>query len=302
MRIHFWDDFVARQLDRLKTSCNEADIYVLASEANSHVPGIEHDKVFRVREDQMPALGLGSESPDGALFWYNGDYPMYAFLAAHPEYSHYLFVEFDVVLNLDVDRFVRHALRIGDDIVSHFPTAPIENWYWAKSHAPLYSMDVLKQVLFSVCLISHGALQFLFDRRRALSDQFHLGQTTVIPYCEAFIATELAQAGYRLGNLSDYGDVSHLDWWPPWREAHLDRMPRESFLHPVLDDPRYVKSVLKYSPLSFFRPGSIVNAKLRIMPPHAYVPALSAGVMQQLRQKASRSALTPRGRRSPPSV
>ena len=48
-------------------------------------------------------------------------------------------------------------------------------------------------------------------------------------------------------SLAQFGDVSRYDWFPPTFENDLDMSPNDhlEFIHPVLDQNRYVQSLLK---------------------------------------------------------
>ena len=287
MKIHFWDAFAQRQLERLKESCSNADIFVLVDETNGYVPGIHHDKIVRFTLDRLISHGLAREAPEGSVIWWNGDYPMYAFLEQQPTYERFLFVEFDVFATMNFDNLIGSVSRDGVDHVSYLSPEPIREWFWADMHRAVYDLAVMRRVLFCVCYITRPALCHLLARRRAMATAFAAGTLPMWPFCEAFIGTELASAGFRLRDLSDYGDISRYEWWPPYRETDLAAVPPAAFVHPVLDETRFVQSVLRYSPFSFFRPGSLVNRKLRAMPPQRYLPALAVKILAKLQSRVS---------------
>jgi len=81
--------------------------------------GIDHDRVMGVTEAHMSELGLPLRGASAlnwygeySRMWFNGDYALYAFVTAHPDYGNYVQLEYDVVLNMDVDEN-RGALRTG---------------------------------------------------------------------------------------------------------------------------------------------------------------------------------------------
>ena len=57
-RTHFWDAFAARQFQRLTQKVGGGDVYVLVDETNGPVEGIPHDKVVRMTETDVLALGF----------------------------------------------------------------------------------------------------------------------------------------------------------------------------------------------------------------------------------------------------
>ena len=128
-RTHFWDDFAQRQFDRLLARVGAGDVYVLVDETNGRVEGIRHDRVVRVTEQDMLDMGL-PRAGTGNLLWFNGDYPLYRFLELHGAYDYYLQLEYDVVLNTDIDALVGRAAADGVDFIGLTKGEPVEEWAW----------------------------------------------------------------------------------------------------------------------------------------------------------------------------
>ncbi len=287
VKTHFWDRYAQRQFDRLCGQCRDADIYIQVDDSNGRVEGIEHDKILRFTVGQTAELGLPSDANIGPVLWYNGDYPMYLFYEAYPQYDSYLFLEYDVATTVDLDRMIEAAQAEQVDFVAQFRDAPIGEWYWTERHQALYAPDQLKETLFCLCYVSRPALRFLYRRRLEMAAALAAGELPMWPFCEVFLGAELSAGGFRLRDLSAYGDTSDYDHWPPYREDDLASLPGNAFMHPVLDDARYVTSLLKHGPMKYFKPGDVVGRKLRRMPARKYVPALSVSIVEKIQETIS---------------
>ena len=84
------------------------------------------------------------------------------------------------------------------------------------------------------------------------------------PYCEGYIATEGRKQNLKFAELSNYLSVPNYKWWPPYLEVgrQLDKLG--DVVHPVLDRPRFVSSLLKHdiAVKSILSPFSWFNKKL----------------------------------------
>jgi hypothetical protein len=274
-KIYFVDAFVIRQLDRLKAAVGHGDVYVIADETNGAVEGIPHDRVIRVTEADMIARGFVHGSPKNSIFWHSADYSLFRLFEDRPDYDHYATVEYDAIINTDADRLVAAIGAKAYDFVGQKITLPAAEWHWAKTCDRLYAPADLRPYLNAIAFYSARAIPVLRDRRLALSRQFRAGEIDQFPISEAFIATELNLAGHKIGSLSEFGDISRFDWWPPSDERELGGLSHCTFIHPVLEGARYVDSLLRNDRLAaLFKPGSPVVEKLRRLPPRDYVPKI----------------------------
>src|SRR5262245_51733376 len=108
LKVHYWDDFAERRLQHLLRKAAGGDVFVFVDETHGPVPEIPYDRVIRVTERDMTALDTVLY-PQGKVFWYNVDYPLYYFYLQDKSYDYYLMSEHDAVFNIDVDRFVDMA-------------------------------------------------------------------------------------------------------------------------------------------------------------------------------------------------
>lgn len=286
-RTHFWDAFAQRQFDRLVAQVDRGHVFVLVDETNGPVAGIAHNRVVRITEDNMLAMGL-PRAGAGNMLWFNGDYPLYYFLKEHGDYDYYFQLEYDVTLNISIDELVERAARNGVDFMGLTKGDPVAEWYWRDTCCEVYDPADVRYKLICVCLFSHRALQALMDRRLELAAQLRDGAITAWPFCEGFIATEMHIAAFTNAELADYADTAHYDFWPPYVESDLPSLASSPVIHPVLDQERYIGSLLKrkHGLTGYLNPNSLLHQKLRRLPVLTYISA----VVKSFTQKARRNA------------
>ena len=297
MKVHYWDDFVERRLRHLLRKVGTGDVYVFVDETHGAVGQIAHDHVIRATERDVERLEVILHPP-GNVFWYNVDYPLYYFYLDNNSYDYYLMCEHDAVLNIDVDEFVRIAERGRVDYVG-FPIAEsFSRWFWRKSCDGVYPESfTLHNWLSCISLHSRRSVEFLLRRRQSLARRYKAGEITNWPFGEAFIPTEMLNNGFVVRKLGDFGKVEKFDWWPPNHEDDLPSLQDQAFLHPVLDERRYVASCLKWSDLrSYFYPDGELRRLLDRSSPLSSIPALLMEFIRRLPRLASarRADLGPR--------
>ena len=289
-RTHFWDDFAQRQFDRLLAVAQGTDVFILVDETSGPVAGILHDKVVRVTERELLAMGLANAG-EGALLWFNGDYPLYRFQELHGDYDYYLQLEYDVVINGPILALITSAASQGVDFVGLTKGEATPDWPWVNSCTDAYDIVDISHQLICLALFSSRALQYLAERRLALSEAHQNGKMAAWPMCEGFIATELMRAGMVCRELSEFGDTDLYDHWPPYLEADTDSLSSHHFIHPVLDENRFVASMLKYHVglKGYLNPASLYHRKLRRLPATRYVAALASSFIAKAKRNMRQS-------------
>jgi hypothetical protein len=274
-RTHFWDAFAQRQFERLMARAAGCDVYVVVDETAGPVDGISHDRIMRHTELDVLDMGL-PRAGEGNLLWFNGDYPLYLFVRRHPGYSYLLQLEYDAVLNQDVAPLLARMQREGLDFVGLTKGDAAAPWPWERTCRGLYDAATLRHQLICVSAFSADALEYLRGQRLLHAAKLQAERISAWPMCEAFIATELAVGGFRIAELSQFGSTGAYDHWPPFLENELPAMAEHDFVHPVLDEPRYVDSMLKYHVglEGYLHVNSLFHRKLRRLPPGAYARAL----------------------------
>jgi hypothetical protein len=259
LKVHYWDDFVERRFRHLLRMVGKGDVYVFVDETHGSVGQIPHDRVIRATENDVERLGVALHPP-GKVFWYNADYPLYFLHQKSDSYDYYLMCEYDTVFNTQIDDFVSAAARDRVDYVGCPLTRSSD---WTETCDGVYPDSfVLSSWLNAISLHSKRSVEFLFERRKDLARRYKTGEIANWPYSETFISTEMHNNGFVVSRLGDYGSVEKYDWWPPNHERDLPLLQDQDFLHPVLDEQKYVDSCLRRARLqSYFSP----NGQLRLL-------------------------------------
>jgi len=274
-KTHFWDDFVARRFAALQPRCPGSDLWIFVDETNGPLGELPHDKVFRSTENDMLALGL-PEQPGVSLNWYNADYPLLAFHAAHPGYEFFIMIEFDAVVQRDLDSLAEEALQRRLDLIAFPGGQTIDEWGWTFTLDGLWRRDEMRNQLLCVSGFSERAAGHLLKARRELAAR---GELQHWPFCEGFVPTALAVAGFTLENLGSFGATDCYEWWPPYHERELPDLAAQSFIHPVLIGQRYVTSLLHFPNVAERYVNDPASRwKLDLEPPEIVLPAVMAAL------------------------
>ena len=241
-KAYSWDGFVERQARRLAEAAGDLDFYISVDETAGPAGPIPFERVVRFTCADLAAAGLPMRFESGGVLWWNPDYAHYQFLARHPDYDHYLFVEYDCVVQCSLERFVARAVSQGADLVALPIAKDFDQWHWMPYQRDVYAPGQVKLALLNVCFLSYSALSMLHQRRLAMALD---PEVLAWPSSEAFLPTEVVNAGMKWLSLAGFGDVSRYDWFPPTMEEDLSHSGGDTFLHPVLDRRRYVASILQ---------------------------------------------------------
>lgn len=281
-RTHFWDDFAERQYRRLVERSRGGEVFILVDETNGAV-AIPHDNVVRYTENDLLALGL-AKAGTGNFLWFNGDYSLYVFFERFPDFDHYIMVEYDVAANRDMGEMVARSVEKGYDFIGLTTVHPDIGWNFTDGCLDLYRLEDIQQRLICIALFSRAAIAHLFARRKEHSLAFERGEIRRWPFCEAYIPTELALGGFRMGELSEFGPLDHYEWRPSYVETDLGEMTGQAFVHPVLDPNRYIVHTMKHlwPPENYFIPGSKVRRRIRRVPSSVYWPVLSKALKERV--------------------
>lgn len=269
-KTHFWDDFTARQLQRLQAHSRTGTVIAVIDETMDKVPPTTAPREVRIHEGDLERLGLAQVTTHGSIIWYNTDYPNYVAFDQIEAFDYYVCIEYDACVTLDLSRLVDDLARDGIDYLGFPIRKSCEDWPWYEMHRESYGDEML---VYLSCLgvFSHRAMALLLRRRQEMTELFAKENLQFWPNNEAFIPNEIHNADMRLASLEDYGDVSAYDWWPPCEERELVQAPNGAFIHPVLAGMRYARSVVHHEPSlwSFFNPASALNQRLHHVPAQA---------------------------------
>ncbi|MFT8674721.1 MAG: hypothetical protein ABF990_05485 [Acetobacter sp.] len=278
-RTHVWDDFVERQFARMRQTVRHGDVHILANNTSGSCPAVAGLPFMTFTEHDLEAMGL-ARGGKGEMLWNNVDYALYYFLQTHPDYDYYILFEYDVVANTDLDRMMIKVAHDSVDLVGTTKGPTLENWWFRTTCSDLYADKDIVKMLLPFGIFSNRAVRFLFERRLALSARFLEGTLTHWPHCEAFIPTELALAGFRLGELSSYATLARYSHEPAFLEDDVKNPDANELIHPVLDTHRYIASTIRYEgrPETYFIPGSSFRRKLARFPRSFYMPLLKNAI------------------------
>jgi len=295
-RTHIWDEYVERQYQRLRATVGRGDLYILVDETSRPV-SIPHPNVVSHTQSSVLALGL-SGAGHGNMLWFNGDYPLYFFFQQHDNYDFYIMTEYDVAVQRPLDDIVDRMACDGTDLVGVPNTEAVADWPLTHTCQDAYIHEEIKKCLICIAMFSNRAVRRLYERRVEMS---HLQQAGVMrhwPYCEAFIPTEVARAGFKMAGLAEFGPINHYDWSPAVIEADLPNLTGQAFVHPVLDAQRFVQHTMKnlWPPESFFDVRNAVARLLRRAPVKVYGPPLARALYRRVGAPFRKLSVNQRGR------
>ena len=237
LKTHVWDEFVERQLARLRSYCGDGTLIVLADESAGPLEGIPHDRVVRLTTEKLVAMGLADASPRGNLIWWNTDYPNYYLRREADAFDYYVFVEYDAAVLAPLDDVVAEVAARELDFVTLPTREDRVEWHWTRLHEQVYPGDALKRSLNCVSVFSARAVDLLLARRLEMTAEYHDGRLAFWPMNEVFVASEMARAGYRTASLAEFGDVGRYHERPALRVRPVPVPPTPP---PAVDRPRSV--------------------------------------------------------------
>jgi len=263
-KTHFWDDFVDRQLERVRSRLGNGELFVVIDDSHMPVENVPNGNQIRISSDDFSKFNLAKITTHGSIIWYNIDYPNYIAFAQLPRFDYYISIEYDVVANIDLEKLVNQLSLNQIDYLGLPIKKPATEWPWYEMHKDIYGPEMLVSLsCFSV--FSNRAMKMLFARRQEMSEDFLHGKIPFWPNNEAFIPNEILRSGMSRDSICNYGSTEHYDWWPPTDEVRSTISQDGAFIHPVLHGRRYTTSVLYHEPslLQVFISGSGINERLK---------------------------------------
>jgi hypothetical protein len=268
-KAHGWDDFVVRQFQRLQERAAPGDVFVVLDETKGPIEGVPGRRVLRMTEAMAEEDGYLWE-PRGNLFWQNTDYQLYRFADRHPQYDYIVICEYDCVVNVAISAIVAAMAEHGASFAGERIRTPPAIWHWAEMARPYYppDADIFGRLLCFAAFSRDFVRQLQAARRdhtrRVLAGEIESAEPGAIPWPnnEAFVGAEILRQKVRELPLAMFGDVARYDWAPPYPESDLERLRDSAVLHPVLDETRHIRSLLKigWDMADVFRQGSHVRS------------------------------------------
>jgi hypothetical protein len=276
-----WDHFVVGQFDRTKANVRSGDMFVLANETDGPLNIPEAYRPLSISEAKVKELGLPIVY-DKTLFCHNLDYLYIFFYVNNPVYDYYVFLDYPVLVKIDVDALVERASCDGVGLIAQPIDVTLETWVYTKPHASVYETAALQGALLPMVVLSNAALACLVRRRLDLAQHYARQPDFFWPFCEAFVPTELKLAGFKASPLSDYGSVDLYSWWPPTLDSALPVARQEGFVHPFLDERRYIRTLLQHTKTRDLFGGTVVKTLSANVPFRSYIGPLLAETLRRL--------------------
>ncbi len=283
-KTHVWDDFILRQLHRLQEQAGPGDVFLVLDETKAPIAGIDYPRILRMTEQMAEEDGYRWE-PRGTLFWHNTDYPLYRFIDRYPAYTYIVTCEYDCVVNIPISTIVGTMAERGLGFVGERIRIPSSKWYWTDFVRPYYPEDtpIVGRLPCFAAFSRDFALQLQATRRdhtrRFLAGEIGDPAAGPVPWPnnEAIVGMEIVRLGVPELPLSAFGNVKRYDWAPPYAESALPRLSDSAVIHPVLDGPRHIQSMLTklhWNPADVFRPNSHIRSHLQHCDPDEAVAML----------------------------
>ncbi len=243
-RTHLWDDGIAEMARRAAACCPSAHFVVAADVTNGPL-NVEPFQAIPHTCDAA-SLSLPNVPPDRTLWW-NADYVLYFVRERLPGFDYYVMLEYDVLLNCDIDSIIARCMGEGIDFVAK-EIGEIHPGHWSRPSA-LEMTGVIHWALIPLVVVSARAVDALYRRRRAMAYQLAQKAITQWPYCEPFMTTVLAQhADMKLASWETLLNAQLLRYRPilSLRDKRLAVGPLVA--HPVFASRRFIETFLREKP------------------------------------------------------
>ncbi len=235
-RTHIWDSGVAEMARRAAACCASGHFVVATDTTNGPLsvepfPHIAHNSDFS-------AFGLPN-IPAGRTLWWNADYVLYAAKEKFPDFSYYVMLEYDVLLNCDVDRIIAACTQRDIDFSAH-DIKRIEANHWSRPSA-LEMSERPMWAFLPLMILSARAVDFLRGKRSAMARDYLEGRMTQWPYCEPFLPTALAENPVlSMANLNRFVDTELLRYRPFMSLRDPGLAKPGLVAHPVFSGQRFI--------------------------------------------------------------
>jgi hypothetical protein len=254
----YYDRDVDRHLGRLVGRTKDGHLYVVVDQTRQKVGEFSHGYRVNMTETDLAEKGYAA-FPQGRVFWYNADYPLYHLHDFVPDYDYYVMVEYDAVVFCDLDALVRAAAATRTDLVAQRVETPAADWRWTESCRDAFPQGGVDPRMLCFAVFSRRAVMALKATRLAQSADWRRGAMQQWPIAEGFVGSELRRHGMRVRDLHQFGKLSQYDVWPPVHPWQLPFLRDQAVVHPVLTGKRYMRAMLRNGV------GAAVRAQLGLL-------------------------------------
>lgn len=235
-KAHSWDDLIYRNYLRLKISSKNADIYILFDNTNGMDPCVA-EEIISINQRDISSIGL----IDYGGFWYNGDYASIIAFLKKPNYDYYVFCEYDVFVNCNIEYIINKMHANSVDCLGK--KINDENWPHHSNCAPYYNGIDIEKSLFCISFFSRAMIVAIYFRRIMQSFLKEKNNIQSWPIGEAVMATEPKLSGLKYDELENYGVfLENYDWTGVFLESHAEKISKYgSIIHPISNKEKFIK-------------------------------------------------------------
>lgn len=253
IRTHYWNSTVGMLARRIRGSCPNIRIVVLADESNGLINCDDFEKIGHTSDFSgfdLPAIPLNQS------LWFNGDYPLYLIRKMLPDYSYYIMIENDVAVNADLTKIVNSIIDNDISFVACELSARDSRWDFydsAKDH-----FNEIYGCLLPFISVSGGLIDYLYEKRLQIWKKKSQYDGVSWPFCEAFIASSAIQfSPDRCADLRSFFELPYFVFKPAIHVGHPWANLPDWISHPVLSGRHFVKKRLSEESLEdLFDPNS----------------------------------------------
>jgi hypothetical protein len=280
-RTHVWNADVASMAHRMASNAAGATFVILADETNGALATESFDKVSHTND--FSSLGLPN-FPPGQVLWYNADYPLYVLRQTFPNARRFAMIEFDVAVNVDLTAILRQTIAEDTDLIAYALPDPPSWWTWQEWTGNHFKNPI--RLLLPVLILSGRAIDLLFSRRLELAARKWPETPADWPYCEVFIPSAIAEAGFAIGDIKTYAKLPYYTFRHPMHLNDPIASTPGNICHPVLDTRSVIhKRLIQDEPEESFEPADLIydpqsdiRRQLSFMNPADFIEPLIARI------------------------
>ncbi|GJD78046.1 hypothetical protein [Methylobacterium gregans] len=249
IRAHVADSKLRDLVRYLESS--DRDVLIAADETRTPWPDGLGRKVSLTRET-IESLGLPFES---SYLWMLGDYALYGCRNAVPNFDFYWLIEQDVAIRYtEALEFFKIFDGAQEDLIAPELGRVDRSWWtWTETMEPFVGRTW--RCFFPVTRLSGRAIDYLFHRRKSVFSHIaatrdKTGTVLRIPNDEAFVASELCEAGFLCRDINDFNEriycTDTFRFRRPFPAGFLDVMAADRRIyHPVLGNDCFLSALIE---------------------------------------------------------
>lgn len=245
LRVHVWDEACEMIAKSLEASTSR-EIVVVADETNGPVAVPPRFRKISHSLETFEEQGLPLFPTPQRTMWWNGDYVLFQLLDALD--SDYVFMfEGDCAVRGPLDPVIDQLVAEGIDYAAHDFQERDPHFYFYRTTAPHFGPIVYSGIFYAVW-IERGAIASLRAERLRMKERREKGELRRWAFCEAFVATHLALAGFRCAPLENFVNLDDCVGFVPKQldEVFGTEQPAKAAIsHPVYTSSEFHRRAAK---------------------------------------------------------